>query len=137
MTAEDREAVGSVGEEARKLLHALEDWARDYRDVTGGRATAGSGGLADVLSAVDEHVLTRGEDCRYCPLCRTISVVRGTSPEVRAHLTSAATSLLTAVGVFMESAGARDRQERRDNPAGARTSDPRSTRTGDDEDEVG
>jgi hypothetical protein len=79
------EPVGSVGEEAAKLFSALQDWAAE------------SG-----FSAVHEHIATDSEECRYCPVCRAISLVRQTSPEVKAHLASAAGSLLQAAAGLME-----------------------------------
>ena len=38
------ESVGSVAEEAAKLLGALSDWAKDHGDQTSGRASPGSPG---------------------------------------------------------------------------------------------
>lgn len=90
------EDVGSVGEEASKLFGALSDWARTQGSTQAGTAADAAAGFASVLGSVNEHVATEGEDCRYCPVCQVIHVVRTTSPEVRAHLTTAATSLLHA-----------------------------------------
>jgi hypothetical protein len=57
-------------------------------------------GLADAASRaardVDEHLATGAPECTYCPVCRVVHVVRSTSPEVRAHLAVAASSLLQA-----------------------------------------
>lgn len=119
----DREDVGSLGEEAAKLLGVLSDWARerppdtptdgpvnddqtppDAQDDPGTASAhepaSGSSGLGEQLAAalhlVDEHVATGSSDCRYCPVCRVAHAVRSTSPEVREHLTSAAGSLLEA-----------------------------------------
>jgi hypothetical protein len=90
------EPVGSVASETVKLLAALQDWAREsgseYADATASAAA----GAASTLRHIDEHIATGGPDCTYCPLCRVISMVRDTSPEVRAHLRTAATSLLEA-----------------------------------------
>jgi hypothetical protein len=92
----DDEPVGTVGEEAVKLLQALQDWAKesgsDYADATAGAVSGATSRLRDI----NEHIATGGEDCRYCPICQAISLVRGTSPEVRQHLSSAASSLLQA-----------------------------------------
>lgn len=93
MSDEDPE-IGSVSEEAAKLVGALSDWAKDQ----GGDAASGLGGslagLADLAREVETHV--GGENCTYCPLCRLIGVVRGTSPEVRGHLATATTALIQA-----------------------------------------
>jgi hypothetical protein len=83
------EPVGSVGEEAAKLFSALQDWATDS-----------GAGFADL----HEHLATDSEECRYCPVCRAISLVRQTSPEVRAHLAAAAGSLLQAAAGLLETA---------------------------------
>jgi hypothetical protein len=76
----DREEpeVGSVADEAAKLLGALSGWAKD------------------VAHDVDTHVATGAQECTYCPICRTVHAVRGLSPEVRTHLATSATSLLQA-----------------------------------------
>ena len=87
------DAVGSVGEEAAKLLGALSGWAREHQE-----GASVWPGLADVL---DEHVATGAPECAWCPLCRTMHALRQTSPEVRAHLTSAASSLMLAVSGMM------------------------------------
>ena len=48
------------------------------------------------MQDVSEHIATGSADCRYCPVCQVIHVVRQTSPEVRAHLSVAASSLMHA-----------------------------------------
>jgi hypothetical protein len=95
------EPVGSVAEEAAKLFGAL-------GEALGG---AGSGGLsgqsrlaghaARALRDVDEHVATGAPECSYCPLCRTIATVRQTTPEVRAHLLTAADALVQAASGWL------------------------------------
>jgi len=94
--------VGSVAEEAAKLFGALADMARDR----GGDLGGGLGGLAGQAAAmaheVNDHIATGSEECRYCPICRVVHVVRETSPEVREHLLTAASSLLQAAAGLME-----------------------------------
>ncbi|HWJ11254.1 MAG TPA: hypothetical protein VNS46_17875 [Nocardioides sp.] len=94
--------VGSVGEEAMKLFGALADLARQQT----GDAAGGIGDLAGQAAAMahelNEHVATGSAECRYCPVCRVVHAVRQTSPEVRAHLTVAASSLLQAAAGLME-----------------------------------
>ncbi|HET6562742.1 MAG TPA: hypothetical protein VFG72_12765 [Marmoricola sp.] len=68
------EPLGTVGEEAAKLFSALQDWAHD----------------------ADEHAAHAGTECTWCPVCRTVNLVRQTSPEVKGHLAVAASSLLQA-----------------------------------------
>jgi hypothetical protein len=96
--------VGSVGEEAAKLLQALQDWAKDSGADYAEAASSAAEGAASTWQRVNEHVATGGEDCRYCPLCQVISVVRGTSPEVRDHLATAATSLMHAAAGMLATA---------------------------------
>ena len=99
--ADAHEEVGSVGEEAAKLFSVLSGWARDA-GVSSSEAAADAGqGLADAVRGIDQHIATGGEECRYCPLCRVIQAARDTSPEVKAHLASAAGSLMhAAAGVL-------------------------------------
>lgn len=85
-----QEPVGSLVEEAAKLLEALREQSHQQ--------ASGAGGFADGVSALwrdlNEH-LANGENCRYCPVCQLIGVLR--EPEVRSHLTSAAGSLTAAL----------------------------------------
>jgi hypothetical protein len=104
------EPVGSVGEEAAKLFSALsgltrghsarpdgaggaaKDQGTDYAGTAAGAASA----MSDALHDANEHIATGGQDCKYCPVCQVIAVVRTTSPEVKAHLAVAASSLMQA-----------------------------------------
>lgn len=90
------EPIGSVGEEAAKLFAALSGWAKDQGTDYAGSAAGAASAVSDVLHDVNEHIATGGADCRYCPLCQVISLVRTTSPEVKAHLAIAASSLMQA-----------------------------------------
>ena len=103
-----RDPVGSVSEEALKLFGALSDWARDHGSDLG----QGLSGLADQAAAsvrdVDEHLATGAPECTYCPICRTVHAVRQTSPEVRAHLAVAASSLLQAAAGILAAAAPGD-----------------------------
>ena len=89
--------IGSVSEEAAKLIGALGDWAKDQGSSYAGAAAAGAAGMGEALRDVDRHLATGAEECRYCPICLLVAKVRATSPEVRQHLSSATTSLLAAV----------------------------------------
>lgn len=84
----DREEpdVGSVAEEAVKLLGALSDWAKD---------AAGD---------VDQHIATGAAECTFCPICRTVHAVRELSPEVKTQLATAATTFLNAAAGLMAGA---------------------------------
>jgi len=85
----EREPVGSLAEEAAKLFEVLQGASRGH--------ASGVGGMADAAGALwqdlNDHV--SGENCRYCPVCQLIGVLR--QPEVRQHLASAAGSLAAAL----------------------------------------
>ena len=87
MTPPQDEPVGSVGDEAAKLLGALADWAGDH------------------LRDVDEHLATGDAECLYCPVCRTVHAVRQASPEAKAQLASAASTFLQAAAGLLTAAG--------------------------------
>jgi len=110
-TNEPPEGVGSVGEEAAKLLGALSDWARDQGSDVG----EGLGGLASHAAAslqdLNEHLATGSAECTYCPVCRTVHAVRAASPEVKAQLATAASSFLQAAAGLL--AAASDAEPRR------------------------
>ena len=95
--------VGSLGEEAAKLLEALKSWA----DKAGVAADAGAGAASEsvsgagILADINEHIATGGQSCRYCPVCQLISLARATSPEVRHHLGASASSLLQATSALL------------------------------------
>ena len=101
MTGDRDESVGSVADEAAKLLHALQDWAKESGGEYSGAAATAAEGAASAMQRVNEHVATGGAECTYCPLCRVISAVRDTSPEVRQHLSTAATSLMHAAAALL------------------------------------
>lgn len=88
--------IGSVAEEATKLLGAVADWAREHGSDLG----AGVAALADQAAAsaheLNAHIATDDPECRYCPVCRTVHAVRSATPEVRAQLATAASSFLQA-----------------------------------------
>ena len=84
------EPVGSVAEEAAKLLGAFSGWAKEHGD-----------GLSSFTDGLHEHATTESPECTWCPVCRTVAAVRQTSPEVIAHLSSAASSLMLAVSEMM------------------------------------
>ena len=95
------EPIGSVGEEAAKLFTALSGWAKDQGAQGADSAAGAAFAFGDMLKDVNDHIATGGEDCKYCPVCQLISAVRATSPEVKAHLAVAASSLMhAAAGVL-------------------------------------
>lgn len=82
--------VGSLAEEAARLLGAVSGWARDLDlgDHDGGEVH-------------DKHVASGSPECRWCPVCRTVRSARGLSPEVRTHLATATTALAQAALAFL------------------------------------
>ena len=109
----EAESVGTVGEEAAKLLGALSEWARDQGTDYAGTAAGAASSFAHAVRDVNEHIATESADCRYCPVCQVIHVVRSTSPEVREHLSVAASSLMHAAAGLLAT-----------NTAGASSSSP-------------
>jgi len=96
--SDDHERVGSVAEEAAKLFGALSGWAKEHGE--------GLSSFADdvhdhVASGMADGMATGAAECTWCPVCRTLAAVRATSPEVRAHLATAASSLMLAVSGMM------------------------------------
>jgi len=99
------DGVEGVADEAVKLLRALQDWAMEsgseyasgYASGHASGTASAAAGAAGMLHDVNEHVATGSAECRYCPVCQLISAFRGTSPEVRQHLATAASSLVQAV----------------------------------------
>lgn len=112
----EQEQVGSVGEEAAKLIGALADWAREHGGDLGhgvaDAATSAAAGAAGAAAAVDEHLATGAPECTYCPICRGVHLLRECAPEVRDHLASAAASLMQAAAGFLAAASAAPRPER-------------------------
>ena len=94
--------VGSVGEEAAKLFGALADMAKQQGADASGGLGALAGQAAGFAREVNDHIATDSAECRYCPICRAVHVVRAASPEVRTHLITAASSLLQAAAGLME-----------------------------------
>jgi hypothetical protein len=100
-TAPNGEPIGSVGEEAAKLFVALSGWAKDQGAAGAGTAAGAATAVGEAMHNLNEHIATGGADCKYCPVCQVISAVRATSPEVKAHLAVAASSLMhAAAGVL-------------------------------------
>ena len=97
-----QDGIGSVGDEALKLFGVLSDLARQHAGDAAGTAEGVAGQAAAMAQAVNEHLATGSAECTYCPVCRVVHAVRETSPEVKAHLRTAATSLLQAAAGLME-----------------------------------
>ena len=107
-TSQPPDDVGSVAEETAKLIGALSGWAREHGEglpsgLGHGLADAAHG-LSGVAHNVNEHFATGSEDCAFCPICRGVHFVRTATPEVRAHLVTAASSLLQAGAALLATA---------------------------------
>jgi adenine-specific DNA glycosylase len=79
------ESPGTLGDEAVKLLDAVQDWAR--RNLGDGA-----------------HIATGAPECTWCPICQFIAVLRGERPEVNDKIADAATSLIAAVRAVVDAA---------------------------------
>jgi hypothetical protein len=76
-------APGPLAEEAARLMEALSQWAR--------------GGVGELPLA------TGGAECRVCPVCQMLGVLRHTRPETFAHLAEATSALVAALRTVVES----------------------------------
>ncbi len=104
MSNERDPEVGSLGEEAARLLAALSSFARDQGSDLGDGLGALAGQAAEGVRQANEHLATGAPECSYCPVCRLIQALRGTSPEVREHLAIASASLLQAMAGMLATA---------------------------------
>ena len=130
------EEVGTLTEEAVRLVGALSGWARDHVDLGPGlgdlaaEAAESLHGVHDhgagSASAAEGSGAGEGASCTWCPACRAVRAVRSMSPEVRAHLASAATSLVHAAAEALSTPVPDD--DRRSRPADA---DPYADEEGD------
>jgi hypothetical protein len=75
------EAVGGLAEEAAKLFGAAEEWWRTHAPT---------------------DLMHSGPECRVCPICQVVSVVRGAQPELFEHLSDAADALMAAFRTAVE-----------------------------------
>lgn len=96
--------IGSVAEEAAKLFGAISGWAKEQGTDLGQGVADAAAGAAHTLHDVNEHVATGSAECTWCPVCRTVHLVRELSPEVRDHLASAGASLMQAAAALMATA---------------------------------
>lgn len=96
--------VGSLGDEAAKLFGALSTWARDQQGDLGEGLSGSAERAGEAWADLNEHLATGAPECTVCPICRVVHAVRETSPEVRAHLTTAAAALLQAAAGVLATA---------------------------------
>lgn len=79
--------TGSLVDEARRLAEALS------------RVTAqwGESPTTRLSDWAHQHDMGDAPECRYCPLCRLIALLRGDRPEVAARLLAAGTAFAEAL----------------------------------------
>lgn len=70
------EPVGTLGDEAAKLLAAAQEWAKQRVPVDG---------------------QVGGAECQVCPFCQSVALLRQVKPETVEHLLAAAGSLVSAL----------------------------------------
>ena len=78
--------VGSLADEAARLFAAAADWARQQAGDSGTASGLSTPRLGDWLG--QEHIATGAPECRWCPICQAISLLRTTSPDVKEHVAS-------------------------------------------------
>ena len=76
-------APGPLGEEAAKLVEALTEWARGQGE--------------------DVPIANGSPECRLCPVCQLLSLMRHARPETFAHLMDATAALAAAARTVVES----------------------------------
>jgi hypothetical protein len=77
----DPRESGPLADEAAALFDAFRQWA----------ARMGAAGEAPM------HAAGEAAECRLCPLCQFLRLVRGARPEVYEHLADAAASVAAAM----------------------------------------
>jgi hypothetical protein len=83
------EGSSSAAEEATRLVDALGEWVASR-----------AGGLG-------AHLGAGASECRICPLCQLIGLLRQNRPDIVEHLDAAAGSLLAALRLALDGAETR------------------------------
>ena len=73
---------GPLGEEAARLVEALTEWARGQGE--------------------DVPIATGSAECRLCPVCQLLTLMRHARPETFAHLMDATAALAAAARTVVE-----------------------------------
>jgi hypothetical protein len=85
-----RHAPGPLADEAVRLVEALSEWARGH--------------AGDLPGAVSSHV-GGSVECRLCPFCQALSLLRQARPETFVHLLEASTALTAALRSIVDGIG--------------------------------
>jgi hypothetical protein len=85
---------GAAAEEAARLVDALGQWLA-------ARSAARPSGPVD-LGYLNTHVATGSAECRLCPLCQLISLLRTSSPELAHRMDQAMEALLALARVALD-----------------------------------
>ena len=88
------DAVGSLGEEAVKLLAAMSTWADEH--TAGGAGPSGDRACSCAPAAT----------CAWCPVCQALSTVRAASPQLKEQLVASGLALTAAARIFLEAVAA-------------------------------
>lgn len=91
MTEQQRDPLA---EEAARLIEGLQGWLR---------YGVGPSSHEDVWGEVTDKIATGGPECRLCPFCQLLGVLRQTRPDVFHHLANAGEALTDALRDLMRS----------------------------------
>ena len=80
---------GTIGEEAVKLLDAVQDWLR--------------------REPLSEHLATGSPECTWCPICQLVAVLRGDRPDVNEKIAT----VVAALRAMLDASDVRSPQEQR------------------------
>lgn len=113
------ESVGTLAEEAAKLIAVVQGWASEHtgpeRATAANKPEPGANEPGHPVGATDGTQNQHGEraadhadhgpmvECRWCPLCQSMRVAKAATPEVRDHLANAAMSLALAFKGLVDS----------------------------------
>ncbi|MPZ62936.1 MAG: hypothetical protein GEU93_16925 [Propionibacteriales bacterium] len=100
----EREPVGSLGDEAAKLIGALQGWAREHA----------ADGIPQASGLASAYIADDSAACKVCPLCRLIAAGREINPQTIEQVGGAVASVLHSVADIIESA--QDNAGRRHDP---------------------
>ena len=78
---------GPLADEAARLVEALSDWARGH--------------VGEMPSTLGQHVGGSAE-CRLCPFCQALALLRQAKPETFAHLLEASAAFTAALRSVVE-----------------------------------